>query len=48
MVPTEPAIEEMGKVGEGVVQAGKCKMAQTEVRRKAELIRTLEVGISIM
>ncbi|MCA6431031.1 MAG: hypothetical protein IM613_16475 [Cytophagales bacterium] len=48
MVPTKPAIEKMGEVGERVVQTGKCKMAQTEVRRKAELIRTLEVGISIM
>lgn len=48
MASTEPAIEEVGEMGEGDVQTRKCKMAQTEVRRKAELIRTLEIGISIM
>ena len=48
MVSAESAIDEMGEMGEGIVQRGKYKMASTEVRRKAELIRTLEIGISIM
>ena len=38
----------MGQVGERVLQKGISAMAEEEVRRKTESIRTLEVGTSMM